>query len=179
MLDQSILTKGMRRWFLFIAITSTFLVANGFYLWFFESRAVSDNYILSYYYIGNVLAHLVIGLLFGIPFAGFVLSHLRVTWRHRNKRARQYRACVNGCGGSLARNRHLPDDCRRSARQLLDPHRSFCRRHGGGAFVFTAQVGKFSCEETHAREPEGSGRRHCGLYPAGRRAFHQPERFRP
>ncbi|HET7152141.1 MAG TPA: hypothetical protein VFJ29_00090, partial [Candidatus Kapabacteria bacterium] len=88
MLDRSILTKGMRRWFLFIAISSTFLVANGFYLWFFESRAVSHDYILSYYYIGNVLAHLVVGLLFGIPFLGFVLSHLKVTWKHRNSRSR-------------------------------------------------------------------------------------------
>jgi len=73
MLERSILTKGMRRWFFFIAATSTFLVANGFYLWLFESRAVSDNYQLSYYYIGNVLAHLAVGLLFGIPFAGFVI----------------------------------------------------------------------------------------------------------
>lgn len=88
MLERSILTKGMRRWFLFIAISSTFLVANGFYLWAFESMAVADNYVLSYYYIGNVLAHLGIGLLFGIPFVGFVISHLRVTWRHRNQRSR-------------------------------------------------------------------------------------------
>ena len=79
----------MRRWFFFIAITSTFLVANGFYLWLFESMAVSKDYVLSYYYIGNVLAHLVIGLLFGIPFVGFVVSHLRVTWRHRNNKSRR------------------------------------------------------------------------------------------
>lgn len=88
MLERSILTKGMRRWFFFIAVTSTFLVANGFYLWIFESRAVADDYLLSYYYIGNVLAHLVIGLLFGIPFVGFVISHLKVTWRHKNQRSR-------------------------------------------------------------------------------------------
>jgi hypothetical protein len=87
MFERSILSKGMRRWFLFIAISATFLVANGFYLWAFESLAVSNDYILSSYYIGNVLAHLVIGLLFGIPFAGFVISHLRVTLRHRNKRS--------------------------------------------------------------------------------------------
>lgn len=77
MFAKSILTKSQQRWFWFVAVTSVFLTSNGLYLWMFDT--------VEMFYMLNVLAHLVVGLLFAIPFIVFSIDHYRTSRRTRNR----------------------------------------------------------------------------------------------
>lgn len=83
MFESSIIRISQRRWFWIMAWSAVFLTSNGFYLYFFESGAISA----SWYYMMNVLAHIGLGVLFALPFAVFTISHWRTSHKSRNMKS--------------------------------------------------------------------------------------------
>lgn len=84
MFEASIVRVGQRRWFWVMAWSAVFLTSNGFYLYFYESGAISA----SMFYMANVLVHLALGVLFAAPFIVFSVSHWLTSKSSRNAKSK-------------------------------------------------------------------------------------------